>query len=77
MCMICNTSDEAGSLVAIRTLGEIELSRRAMAEAASSMLEMSKIAATPEARRQYDRSYKRMRRLMRDWNRIEHEREKA
>jgi hypothetical protein len=64
MCIVCNC-DEAG----LRFLDHFHNARAEMEQATRAML----ICAG--TRPEYDATHKRMVRLCRDWNRIEHERE--
>ena len=72
MCIVCNVPDTD---LAYGYLDANETARRAMREAADKMLACSRAAATPESRRAYDMAHKSMRRLIRDWNRLEQLRE--
>lgn len=70
MCIICECADAGESF-----LDAYDTTRRYLKRATQLMLDCSKVAVTPEARKAYDATHKRMRRLMRDLNRIEHTRE--
>lgn len=77
MCIICNftTPDEQFGGCGDRFLSAFSASRANMKRAADEMLICSKTAPTPEARKLYGRAHKKMVRIIRDWNRIEQERE--
>ncbi len=74
MCIICNMPDFKHE-PADRFLSTFEMSRRSMKAAAEAMLECSKVANTPEARKRYDATYKKMVRQIREWNKLEEKRE--
>lgn len=78
MCIICNLPyDTARGMSAGETfLASFPSASRQMKKACDAMLEASKVAHTPEDRKKYNRTHKRMVSVMRDWNRIEHQREK-
>jgi len=76
MCIICNMTDIDGVFVADSYLSEHSHAGASMKKAATRMLEVSKIAGTPEQRKRYDRTHKQMVRLLRAWNQIEHDRER-
>jgi hypothetical protein len=70
MCIICNCGD-----IGDEFLCEFGRARASMKSAANWMLKCSQVAKTPEQRKSYDATYKRMVRLMSDWNRLEQQRE--
>jgi hypothetical protein len=67
MCILCNCGFDGP---ADEFLGAFEASRRIMKRATEEMGRCARID------RRYDKTHKRMVRLMRDWNRIEQERER-
>lgn len=76
MCIICNASvDQETALVAVDFLDQFERARHAMEKATADMLLLSQ--RLPNQRKQYDRSHKAMRALIRQWNNLEHQREKC
>lgn len=76
MCIICNMgSDPEKVAFADQFLLKFCAAQMEMRAAADAMLACSKAALTPEARKQYDQTYKAMVRQMRDWNRLEMKRE--
>ena len=72
MCIICEcgTSDASEEYLMSHEKTKLE-----MRKAAKAMLECSKVAITKEGRKSYDNTHKKMVKLIRDWNRIEQERE--
>jgi hypothetical protein len=75
MCIICNTppyNTEADSF-----LTHYSRSRSAMKASALLLKQCSAIALTPEVRKQYDKTHKKMVRLIREWNKLEQMRERA
>lgn len=77
MCIICNCGNTGDEF-----LSEFIAARSALERASALMLECSKTATRPtnndpffEARAKYDSIHKKMVKILRDWNRIEHERE--
>lgn len=78
MCIYCNMGpeisdkDPAGAF-----LDDFVRSQASMERAAKAMLVCSRLAPDPKVRRQYDRTHKRMVRMIRDWNRLEQFRERA
>lgn len=78
MCIFCNLVQDDPYVegeIAVAFLASFEGSRRTMKEAADRMLECSKRAATPEARRRYNATHKEMVKLIRAWNSLEEKRE--
>lgn len=76
MCIVCNCdgpSDTTGS----DFLTTFDNSRRAMSATADAMLKCSQVAFTPEAQQRYDRTHKKMVKLIREWNKLEELRENA
>lgn len=71
MVILCNADEAAAE----RYLIEDQDARRHMRAAADAMLECSKTAKDAETAARYDAAHKKMVRLMRDWNRLEQERE--
>jgi hypothetical protein len=65
MCIMCNLGFDKGD----EFLFDFVAARHAMEKAAQTMKECAAI------HRPYDRTHKRMVKLIRDWNRIEQERE--
>lgn len=74
MCIVCNCDDPSRPYGS-DFLTSFSESQKAMKEAADSMLKCSKEAFTEDDRKKYDRTYKHMVRVMRDWNRTEEIRE--
>lgn len=74
MCIYCNgtTLETAGEF-----LYEFMCARVHMKKATSAMLQASKSATSVEQRLAYNRAHKRMVKISRNWNQIEHEREIA
>ena len=70
MCVVCNC-DDAGLTFLTHAYG----ASYEMEKAAAAMLQCSKVVQDEEASRRYDAAHKKMVRLRREWNRIEHERE--
>ena len=78
MCIICNLRDPMRDVEeATAFLDAYSAAQTAMAKAAEALLRVSKLDMAPEQRRQYDHMHKRMKHIIRDWNKIEHERELA
>jgi len=76
MCIICAMGNDMAKVdVADALLHEFEGARQAMKAATARMLECSRVAPGEQSRRAYDRAHKRMVRLLRQWNAIEHMRE--
>ena len=76
MCIICNLPDPMAQMdTADAFLSYYSQAQFAMAKATESMLAVSRLDLKPEDRRRYDRTHKQMKRVLRDWNRIEHRRE--
>lgn len=83
MCVVCNLSGpiepggdpHAGVLIADEFLESFASSRQEMKRACDAMLLCSQKASNPDVRKRYDRHYKRMIAMARDWNRLEEERE--
>lgn len=75
MCIICNAGEDA--LEAHVYLHEHDMARRAMKKAAAAMLAVSKSAPDAADRKRYDRTHKKLVRILRDWNSIEHGRERG
>lgn len=73
MCIICNINDE---LTASRFLDSFEAARAAMRKSAADMMAVRDSAPNKETRKRYDRTHKRMVKIIREWNGVEHEREK-
>lgn len=73
MCIICNCGDNHKE--ADIFLGSFERARNAMRRAVDAMKVVSTVATTKDDRKRYDRTHKKMVRILRDWNRIEQERE--
>ena len=71
MCIICNCGDDGA-----RFLEAFARSRTSMKDAHDAMLQCSKEVDDPEKRARYDSMYKRMARIISEWNAIEHERER-
>lgn len=71
MCIICNCDGDVGFdfLVAFYE------SQSSMKKAAAAMKAASRAAKLPEDRKRYDQVHKRMVKLLREWNSIEHMRE--
>jgi hypothetical protein len=57
-----------------QALADFELARRHMKNAAERMLALATAKGNPAAKKRAARTHKAMARLIRDWNRIEHER---
>ena len=79
MCMLCHCGDDGEKF-----LSAFEDSRTAMKRAIAAIHTCSGTALHPvtrvpyhEARTQYDRMHKKMVRLLREWNKIEQEREQV
>lgn len=70
MCIICNS--ESGS----DFLSDFENARKHISKSTETMLRCSQEATDPEVKKRYNRIHKKMVRLKRDWNKLEHEREK-
>lgn len=73
MCIICNCPDHENAAEGFLTA--FDTARRAMQTACDRMLDVSKIAATPDDRKRYDMIHKDMVRLCREWNKLEQKRE--
>ena len=71
MCIICH----CGTDIADEYLSANADVRTAMKRAAKAMMVCSQKADTQENRKQYDRTYKRIVRLIREWNQLEEFRE--
>ena len=74
MCIVCNC-DGGGYQHGAAFLSEFERARKAMADSAAAMLRCAEVAPDPDDRERYDRTHKQMVRLIRDWNRLEQQRE--
>jgi hypothetical protein len=74
MCIICNV-DENTTHEAIGFLHHYGRAQAEMKRAADSLLSVSKTVSDQEIARQYDRTHKRMVRILREWNSLEHSRE--
>jgi hypothetical protein len=76
MCIVCNCGDFGGEFVCAFTAAQSY-----MKAAADAMLKCSQVAIRLdkqpdyEQRRQYDAAHKQIVRVMREWNKIEHQRE--
>jgi len=77
MCIICHCGDEGDDF-----LTEFARTSAAMARAKQSMLKCSHTAVDPvtkapdlKARAAYDKTHKKIARMLREWNSIEQERE--
>jgi hypothetical protein len=57
-------------------LFEFRHAQEHMKKSAAALLDVRALPADKAARKRYDRAHKKMVRLIRDWNRIEQEREK-
>lgn len=77
MCIICNMAEQEAMEKAFDFLGNFEQAGRLMRLAEEQMLELSSLPPDPEVRKQYDLTHKRMVRLRKEWNAIEHFRELA
>lgn len=76
MCIVCNAADsEAAAEAAARFLRAWERAQTAMDEAARAMLVVSKTMPAHDDRRRYDHLHKRMVSSIRQWNRLEQDRE--
>lgn len=73
MCIVCNVSID--SPAADDFLVAFGQAQRAMKQATEAMLRVSKDATSPKYKRQYDVAHKLMKRMCREWNKIEHVRE--
>ena len=73
MCIICNCKEY--SKAPDEFISAFESSRASMKKACDSMKRVSEEAISEEHAKRYDRTHKKMVRLLRDWNRIEQERE--
>lgn len=73
MCIICNTDDQLN--LASNFLDDFSHASKLMKSAADRLKGCAAFARTAEKRKAYDASHKKMVRLIREWNRIEHERE--
>lgn len=71
MCIICNMPAPEGVFEAEKFLHHFELAGNNMKLAADNL----KLCYDLTKRKSYDRTHKKMVKLMRDWNRLEHERE--
>lgn len=74
MCMICNISGPSPN-AGFRFLEAFEASQHWMKRAERAILQCSKEATTDTARWQYGRVHRKMVRLRRAWNTLEHQRE--
>ena len=72
MCIICNCDDHGDAF-----LVAFERTRASMLEAKTAMLKCAEASSEPDARARYDAAHKKIARLLRDWNSIEHERERG
>ncbi|MGN7160821.1 hypothetical protein [Sphingomonas sp. SAFR-052] len=73
MCIVCNVGDSHPT--AYRFLDDFRKSQEAMKAAADAMLAVSAVAVTAEDRKRYKAVHKRMVRQMREWSKIEQQRE--
>lgn len=72
MCLICNvTNTEDG----VQFLDHFAAASRSMRAATYSMYACATTAKTAEARHRYGVIHRRMVRLVREWNRLDHDRE--
>jgi hypothetical protein len=70
MCVVCNCGDEGYTFLTHAYNVSFE-----MEKAAAAMLACSEVVEDKGAARRYDAAHKKIVRLRREWNRIEHERE--
>jgi hypothetical protein len=70
MCVICNC-DEVGAVF----LSEFASAQKSMTRATTAMLACSQVAHTEEQRKSYGSTHKKMVRILRAWNKLEHIRE--
>ena len=70
MCIVCNCDNKG-----IEFLDHFSQAKKKMKEASVLMLECSKVAKDIEAKKRYDKAHKKIVRIIKDWNKIEHERE--
>lgn len=70
MCIICNCGDAGEDF-----LNAFASASHEMVKAKNAMLKCKLATVDPEAARQYDKVAKAMARLIRDWRRLEQERE--
>ena len=75
MCILCNVPENVH--LAGTFLSSFSQSQGKMKEATQLMLEVSKSAALEKDRKRYGDIHKKMRKLQRAWNRLEHQREEA
>lgn len=76
MCIICNMGPDVDkAMVAGAFLSAWDESGVAMRQAAHMMHIVSKTAPAATDRKRYDKMHKRMVKAIRDWNRLEMERE--
>lgn len=73
MCIICDMTKKGGVDAANEFLTQFSNAQNCMQRATIAMLEV-RHNANSEDRKRYDRTHKKMVRLLREWNRIEHER---
>lgn len=71
-CIVCNCDD-----VGLEFLDKFSEVQKKMKEASVSMLQCSKVAKDIGTRRRYDKVHKKMVKILKDWNKIEHERERC
>lgn len=77
MCIVCNMGRDLRAVdTANEFLWQWRASGKAMAAAADAMLAVSRTAPSPVDRKRYDRLHKRMVKAIRDWNRLEEDRER-
>ncbi len=75
MCIICEMDDMVSIETAGKFLTAFDKSRGEMRQSAELMLECAKSAVADDTRKRYDRTHKRMVKLMREWNQLEEFRE--
>lgn len=76
MCIVCNMSSD-NEHHAHNFLSQYEVARWHIQQATNDMLMCSKEAQNKEDQKRYDRIHKKMVRIQREWNKIEHQREHA
>lgn len=75
MCIICAMAKHEDVDTACEFLSAFHRAQANMKISAELMKRCSEIAVRPATKKQYDRTHKKMVRLMKEWNKLEHFRE--
>jgi len=70
MCIVCNCNS-----IGLTFLSRFSEAQQRMKDASELMLSCSRVAKDKETKKRYDKAHKKMVRIIKDWNKIEHERD--